>query len=66
MSGRPEGLHYITIQFCNALIFPSEAFFAAVGDLFSASGGVAGRITDMRRVGQRWLLELTLLRVGAE
>jgi len=39
---------------------------AAVGDLFTASGGVTGRITDLRRAGDRWSVELTLLRVGAD
>jgi hypothetical protein len=39
---------------------------AAVGDLFTASGGVRGRITDLRRAGDRWSVELTLLRVGSD
>jgi hypothetical protein len=39
---------------------------AAVGDEFTGSGGVVGRITDMRRAGNRWSLELTLVKVGAD
>ena len=38
---------------------------AAVGDLFTA-GRVTGRITDLRRAGDRWSVELMLLRVGAD
>jgi len=37
-----------------------------VGDEFHASGSVTGRITDMRRAGDRWSLQLTLLQVGAD
>jgi hypothetical protein len=39
---------------------------AAVGDVFTASGGVTGRITDLRRAGDRWSVELSLLRVGTD
>ena len=36
----------------------------AVGDVFTASGGVTGRVTDLRRAGERWSVELSLLKVG--
>jgi len=37
---------------------------AAIGDLVTGSGGVTARITDMRRAGRGWSVELSLLRVG--
>jgi hypothetical protein len=37
---------------------------AAIGDLVTGSGGVVARITGLRRAGNRWSLELLLLRVG--
>jgi len=39
---------------------------AAVGDLVTGSGEVTARITDLRRAGDRWSVELTLVRVGAD
>jgi hypothetical protein len=39
---------------------------AAIGDLVTGTGGVTARITDMRRAGRGWSVELSLLRIGSD